>query len=77
MARTKGSKNKTKELTSTNLKSALWETLNNVKNNPKKVSPAVANAVASTSRELMRVVNTELRVYGQMGTKPTNNLLGW
>lgn len=61
-------------LNAANLKQALWETLQGVKT--KKINPTVANSVASQSRELMRVVNTELNYHKARGTKPETLLLG-
>ncbi len=52
-----------KDLTATNLKNALWETLNNVK--AETISPAQADAVASQAREILRTTNTQLRIASQ------------
>lgn len=58
-----------KELTSDGLKSQLWDTLLLVKN--KNIDPKIANAVAAQSREIMRVVKTELAVIKMTGRKPS------
>lgn len=51
------------ELSAKNLKSALWETLNAVKDG--KMEPGHADAVASQAREILRTTNTQLRVAQQ------------
>lgn len=60
-------------LTSENLKSELWNTLQLVK--AKGISPQVANAVAAQSREIMRVVRTEISIADSMGKKPSQTIL--
>ena len=50
-------------LTASNLKEALWTTLNQVKN--KKMLPGHADAVASQAREILRTVKVQLAVSGQ------------
>ena len=62
------------KLTSANLKETLWSTLNDVKAG--KTSTERASAVASTSRELMRIVATEIKIATLSGRKPTVNLIG-
>lgn len=52
-----------KELTAVNLKDALWETLNDLKGN--KIQPSEADAIACQSREILRTVNTQLRITSQ------------
>jgi len=51
------------DLTAKNLKSALWETLKEVKSG--KMEPGQADAVASQAREILRTTNTQLRVFQQ------------
>jgi len=51
------------DLTAQNLKEALWETLNNVKDGI--MQPMQADAIASQSREILRTVNTQLRISSQ------------
>ncbi len=52
-----------KDLTATNLKTSLWETLNRVKE--ETMSPAQADAIASQAREILRTTNTQLRIASQ------------
>lgn len=54
---------KQSELTAKNLKSALWETLNEVRSG--KMEPGQADSVASQAREILRTTNTQLRVAQQ------------
>ncbi len=58
---------KNKALTAENLKQILWETLQGVRS--KRVDPVQANAVASTSREIMRVIRTEIDIARITGEK--------
>jgi hypothetical protein len=51
------------DLTATNLKNALWETLNAVKDGTKQ--PAEADAIASQAREILRTVKVQLQVVAQ------------
>lgn len=51
------------ELTATNLKSALWETLNSLKTGG--MQPAEGDAIASQAREILRTTNTQLRIAQQ------------
>ncbi len=60
-------RNKSK-LTGENLKQTLWETLQAVKS--KKIDPKLANAIATQSREIMRVVRTEISLAELTGEKP-------
>lgn len=48
------------ELNATNLKTALWETLNAVKDGT--MQPGNADAVASQAREILRTVKVQLQV---------------
>lgn len=50
-------------LTAKNLKDALWETLNEVKDG--KMQPMQADAIASQAREILRTTNTQLRISSQ------------
>jgi hypothetical protein len=50
----------TKELNATNLKTALWETLNSVKDGTMQAGNA--DAVASQAREILRTVKVQLQV---------------
>ncbi len=53
----------TKELSAINLKNALWETLNAIKDGT--VQPAQGDAVASQAREILRTVKVQLQVTNQ------------
>jgi hypothetical protein len=50
-------------LTASNLKEALWATLNQVK--AKRMLPGHADAVASQAREILRTVKVQLQISGQ------------
>lgn len=47
-------------LSSTSLKEELWKTLKDVK--AKRVTPSVANSVASQAREILKIVKTEIEI---------------
>lgn len=51
------------DLTATNLKEALWQTLQEIKSGD--MQPGQGDAVAAQAREIIRTVNTQLRVMGQ------------
>lgn len=51
------------DLTARNLKTALWETLEQIKND--NLSPGQADAIASQAREILRTTNTQLRIAAQ------------
>ncbi len=51
------------DLTAKNLKQALWKTLNELREGERQ--PAEADAVATQAREILRTVNTQLRVSQQ------------
>jgi hypothetical protein len=51
------------DLTATNLKTALWETLQSLKAG--NTQPAEADAIASQAREILRTTNTQLRISQQ------------
>lgn len=57
------------ELCATALKSALWETLNMVKED--KMDAGRADAIASQAREILRTTNTQLRV-AQQAKRPVS-----
>lgn len=52
-----------KELSATNLKTALWETLNQVKEG--KMEPGQADSIASTAREILRTTTVQLKISSQ------------
>lgn len=66
-------KHKHDKLTAESLKDALWDTLNKLRN--KKIEPTEAVAVASTAREIMRVVRTEIDIAKLTGVKLKPDLL--
>ena len=51
------------ELTATNLKQALWETLDKLTKG--SMQPAEGDAVATQAREILRTTNTQLRISQQ------------
>lgn len=53
----------TKELNASNLKAALWETLNELKSGA--VQPGQGDAIASQAREILRTVKVQLQVTSQ------------
>jgi hypothetical protein len=52
-----------KELTAINLKTALWETLQDIKTG--KIQPGQGDAIASQAREILRTVKVQLQVTNQ------------
>ena len=52
-----------KELTATNLKNALWETLLDVREGRKQ--PGEADAIACQAREIIRTVKVQLQIVAQ------------
>ena len=54
---------KTKELSATNLKDALWDTLQQVKTD--SMLPAQGDAIAAQAREILRTVKVQLQVVAQ------------
>lgn len=52
-----------KDLTAKNLKSSLWETLQNIKDD--KMLPAQGDAIAAQAREILRTVKVQLQVVAQ------------
>lgn len=52
-----------KDLSATNLKSALWETLNNIKDD--NMLPAQGDAIAAQAREILRTVKVQLQIAAQ------------
>lgn len=51
------------ELTAKNLKEALWDTLEKVRTGA--IDPGQGDAIATQAREILRTVNTQLRVSHQ------------
>jgi len=52
-----------KDLTATNLKEALWETLNDIKGGT--IQPGQGDAIASQAREILRTVKVQLQITNQ------------
>lgn len=52
-----------KTLSATNLKTALWETLNQIKDD--KILAAQGDAIASQAREILRTVKVQLQIVAQ------------
>lgn len=52
-----------KALNATNLKSALWETLNDLKSGA--IQPGQGDAIAAQAREILRTVKVQLQVTSQ------------
>lgn len=63
---------KVKLLNSHNLKQILWETLLEVRSG--KMDTTTANAIAQSSKEIMNVVNTEIKIAG-MGLEKFRNFV--
>jgi hypothetical protein len=57
------------DLTAKSLKSALWETLNAVKDG--KMEPGQGDAIASQAREILRTTNIQLRI-SQQAKRPVH-----
>lgn len=52
-----------KKLTAINLKTALWQTLNDIKSDV--MLPGQGDAIAAQAREILRTVKVQLQVAGQ------------
>jgi hypothetical protein len=63
------------KLTASNLKSILWDTLNGVKD--KTIDVAQADAVASQSREIVRVIRSQQDVLRHASKKVTKELVDY
>lgn len=66
-------KNQSKKLTANNLKNVLWDTLNKVREG--KIDLHNADAVATQGREIIRTVNTQLRISSQSKTPVSKDVL--
>lgn len=55
--------NNVPELTASNMKSLLWETLQSVKSG--EMQPGQADAVAVTAREILRTTSVQLKIASQ------------
>ena len=56
------------------LKGELWETLRGLRQ--KKINATTANAIATQSREIIRVIATEISIAKLSGDKPNKKMLG-
>lgn len=63
------------ELTATNLKAALWETLNSLKAG--NMQPAEGDAIASQAREILRTTNTQLKISQQAKRPVPADVIGF
>ena len=63
------------ELTATNLKLALWETLNSLKAG--NMQPAEGDAIASQAREILRTTNTQLKISQQSKRPVPADVIGF
>ena len=54
---------KTTDLTASNLKNALWDTLKDIKTGA--IQPGQGDAIASQAREILRTVKTQLQISNQ------------
>lgn len=61
------------KLSAENLKNVLWETIRDLR--AKNIDTSVANAIATQSREVMRIVKVELVFAKAVGKKPNIKLL--
>ena len=52
-----------KKLSADNLKDALWETLNDIKDG--KITPASGDSIATQAREILRTVKVQLQIASQ------------
>lgn len=59
----KTTKTEHQDLTATNLKNVLWDTLNKVKDG--EMDAGAADSIATQSREIMRTINVQLQVARQ------------
>lgn len=57
----------TQELTAVNLKAALWDTLQGLQKDT--IEPGKGDAIAVQAREILRTVNTQLKVQSACGRK--------
>lgn len=61
------------DLTAKNLKSTLWDTVNDLRE--QKIDPGVADAIASQSRELIRVVREQRMIVQSAGVAVPDDLV--
>lgn len=63
------------KLTAENLKGELWSTLEDLRSGNMK--PGHADAIASQSREILRTVNTQLRIFNQANRPVTADVIAF
>ena len=63
----------TEKLTAVNLKAALWETLHGLKSD--EIEPGKGDAIAVQAREIIRTVNTQLKIQSASGRKIPQDVL--
>jgi len=61
------------KLSAVTLRTRLWETLNEVKNN--KLDPATADAIAAQSREILRSFKTQLQILAAAKKAVTEDMI--
>ncbi len=64
-----------KDLSATNLKDALWETLNEVKGGT--MQPGQADSIAGQAREILRTVKVQLQVANQAKRSVPADVIGF
>lgn len=62
-------------LNAKSLKNSLWSTLNELREN--KCDPGKADAIASQAREILRTVNTQLKISAQSHTEISADVIGF
>lgn len=62
-------------LNAKSLKNVLWATLNEVKEG--KLDPGHADAIASQSREILRTINTQLKIASMSKTDISADVVGF
>ena len=62
-----------KQLNASNLKAALWETLNDIRTG--KMQPAEGDAIASQAREILRTVKVQTTIAAQAKRQLTADVL--
>lgn len=65
----------TRELNAVNLKEALWETLNGLRDG--SVEPGVADSVASQAREILRASRIQLNILNQANQTVSDELVSF
>ena len=63
------------DLTATNLKAALWDTLNALRVG--NMQPAEGDAIASQAREILRTTNTQLKISQQSKRPVPADVIGF